>query len=116
MIDNSPQAHELATMLAQISRDEPVKDGHRSLQFAMGEALLELLRRTGWKKLVTDADMPEQYQTVLIWEKGGEHPSLATCNVDYRHVKYFILANSGIAKRAMAEITHWMPAPIGPIE
>lgn len=74
----------------------------------------ELLRRTGWKRIRTQEDMPPRHQHCLVWMRGGEIAAQATCNFDIQGgISYFLLGQSG-ARRAMEEVTHWMPLPAGP--
>lgn len=84
-----------------------------ALHDAAMEAMARLLERSmTW--IPVEAKLPAQHQSVLIWLKGAEHATAATMNVDFKGSRYFLLANSGIWRREVDEVTHWMPLPAGP--
>lgn len=83
------------------------------LIMALSAAVLELLRRTGWRQLDM-SDMPARGQDVLLWLKGGENAVQATCNRDSREQTFFLLANTGTFLRDPSEVEAWMPLPGGP--
>lgn len=94
-----------------MNQDQLLKDLH-AIGTPVGIALAEILRRTGW--IAVSERMPERQQTVLLWLKGGDHAAMATMNIDLAGVRYFLLANSGTWRRALDEVSHWMPLPAGP--